>query len=123
MDHLALQRLDIRIIDVFSDHLIEPLLFCLFFLHGIHLCIVCHSLYLSHDAGVMRRCDLCAVLPVNLVAVVLRRVVAGGDVDAGDTMQCADCKGQLRCRTQRFKHISLDAVGCQTEGGHICKFR
>lgn len=62
--------------------------------------------FLSH-ALVMRRCKLCAVLPVNLVAVVLRRVVAGGDVDAGDAAKLADGKGKLRRRAQRLEPVRL----------------
>jgi hypothetical protein len=47
--------------------------------------------------------DLAAVAEVDLVAVVLRRVVAGGDHHAGDAAQLADREGQQR-RRQRPRH-------------------
>ena len=88
--------LGVGIVNIFPDHLIETFFLRLFFVYRVNLGIIGHSLYLSHDAGVVRRCDLRAVLPVNLVAVVLRRVVAGGDVDTGDAVKLADCEGKLR---------------------------
>ena len=48
------------------------------------------------DLGVGRRHDLAAVAEVDLVAVVLRRVVAGGDHHAGDAAELADREGQQR---------------------------
>ena len=48
------------------------------------------------DLGVGGRHDLAAVAEVDLVAVVLRRVVAGGDHHAGDAPELADREGQQR---------------------------
>jgi hypothetical protein len=48
------------------------------------------------DLDVGRRHDLAAVAEVDLVAVVLRRVVAGGDHDAGDAAELADGVGEHR---------------------------
>ena len=50
------------------------------------------------DLGVGGRHDLAAVAEVDLVAVVLRRVVAGGDHHAGDAAELADRERQERCR-------------------------
>ena len=59
----------------------------------------------------MRGQHLCAIIPIGLVAVVLARVVAGGDVDAALATQVADGKGNFRRRAQVVKEIDLDAVG------------
>ena len=48
------------------------------------------------DLGVGRRHDLAAVAEVDLVAVVLRRVVARGHHHAGDAAEVADREGQQR---------------------------
>ena len=69
----------------------------------------------------MRRGDLRAVFPVDLVSVVFRRIVAGCDVDAGYTSQMTDCIGQLRSRAERVKHIGLDAVGCKRKRRALCE--
>ena len=71
--------------------------------------------FLRHALIVGRR-KLGAVLPVYLVAVVLRRIVAGGDIDAGHAAQLTHRKGELRCGAQRFKFVGFDAVGCQRHG-------
>ena len=82
------------------------------------LIIIC-TLYTGKDVGrchfagnhvCLCRRKLCAVLPVNLVAVVLLRVVGSGDVDACDAAVVTDCEGQLRGRTQLIKQQRLDAV-------------
>ena len=96
MDHQLLQLRDICIIHFLADHLIEAFLLCLF--HRDHPGILDGQLPdLQHDPDIIRRRDLCAVLPVNLVAVILRRIVAGGNVDTRDTSQMTYRKGELRC--------------------------
>ena len=56
---------------------------------------------------VLRR-ELCAVLPVRLIAVVLARIMRGGDVDARDAVQVAQGKRQLRRRAQFVKQVDRD---------------
>ena len=58
------------------------------------------------DLGVGRRHDLAAVAEVDLVAVVLRRVVAGGDHHAGDAAELADREGQQRRRQRPREHAA-----------------
>ena len=70
----------------------------------------------------MRGRDLSAVLPVYLIAVILRRIVAGGNIDTGDAVQSPHGEGELRRRTQRFKYIGLDAVGAQAQSRLVGKF-
>ena len=54
----------------------------------------------GRDLAVGRRHDLAPVAQVDLVAVVLRRVVAGGDHDAGHRAELTDAVGEQR-RGQR----------------------
>ena len=61
--------------------------------------------------------QLGAVGPVDLVAVVLLGVVAGGDVDAGLAAVVADGEAQLRGGAQALKEAHVDAVGGADLGG------
>ena len=56
------------------------------------------------DLGVGRRHDLAAVAEVDLVAVVLRRVVAGGHHHARDAAELADRERQQRGRQRPRQH-------------------
>ena len=67
----------------------------------------------SGNTLIMGRGELCAILPVYLVAVVFRRIVACSDIDAGDAAQLTHCKGKLRRGTQGLKLVGLDPVGRQ----------
>src|SRR5699024_10456619 len=49
--------------------------------------------------------------PVDLVAIVLLRVVAGGDVDARRRTVVDDAEGKLRRGPQRVEYPHPDAVG------------
>ena len=60
--------------------------------------------------------QLGAVLPVDLVAVVLLGVVAGGDVDAGDAVVLTDGEGHLRSGAQGLEEPHLDAVARHDAG-------
>ena len=60
----------------------EPTLACFFRIfsaHGLHGMIILDGLYFGDDVLIDRSGYLCAVLPVYLIAVVLRRVVTGGN--------------------------------------------
>ena len=76
----------------------------------------------EHLVGVLRR-HLRAVLPVDLVAVVLRRVVAGGDDDARDGMQMAHRVGEHRHRAQLIEQVDVDALMRQHQRGRLGKLR
>ena len=58
------------------------------------------------DLGVGRRHDLAAVAEVDLVAVVLRRVVARGHHHAGDAAELADRERQQRRRQRPRQHVA-----------------
>ena len=76
----------------------------------------------QHLIGVLRR-HLRAVLPVDLVAIVLRRVVAGGDDDAGDGVQVAHRVGEHRHRAQLIEQVDVDALMRQHQRGRLGKLR
>ena len=61
--------------------------------------------------------QLCSVLPVDLIAVVLLGVVAGGDVDAGDAAILPYGEGQLRRGAQGLEQAHGDAVARHDAGG------
>ena len=123
MDDLFLKLCHVSIIDSLSDHFEKSCLYCVFLVHGLYGIPVGDCLYLAHDTGIMRWCDLRAVLPVNLVSVVFRRIVAGCYVDTCHTAQMTYCKGKLRCRTKCLKDISLDPVCCQAKCCFLGKLR
>ena len=61
--------------------------------------------------------QLGAVLPVDLIAVVLLGIVAGGDVDSGDTPILPHGKGHLRSGPQGVKEPHRNAVARHDAGG------
>ncbi len=69
------------------------------------------------DADVVRRHDLRAVAEVHLVAVVGRRVVAGGDHDARDRVELGDVPRQHRCRQRRRQQHRPHAHRGEHPGG------
>ena len=77
MNDLLLQLLHVRIIDLFADHDIESGLLSLLLVHRLHIMIIRHGVHLADDLFILGRCHLCAVLPVYLVSVIFRRVMAG----------------------------------------------
>ena len=93
---------------------------------GLHRLLEVHALHAGEDVdlfqlggdgvGVLGR-QLGAVGPVDLIAVVLLGVVAGGDVDARLTAVVADGEAQLRRGPQGFKNADVDAVAGTDLGG------
>ena len=67
--------------------------------------------------------QLCAVLPVSLVAVVLLGVVRCGNVNARYAAVFAQSEGKLGSGTQIVKEIGLDAGGCKHLRRGLCKER
>ena len=59
--------------------------------------------------------QLAAVLPVDLVAVVLAGVVAGGDDHAGQAVEVAHREGKHRHGAQRIEQIRLHALRGEDE--------
>ena len=84
-----------------------------------------HVLHAGEDVGLVNGVlnlvgglvgDLAAVLAVDLVAVVGRRVVAGGDADACGALEVARSEGQRRHRLDTRVDERLHAVGGQHAG-------
>ncbi len=70
-----------------------------------------HLVHLVNNARVVWSQHLCTIVPISLVAVVLTRVVAGGDVHTSLSTQLTDGEGNFRRGTQALEKISLNAVG------------
>ena len=71
---------------------------------------------LCHLVGVLGG-QLCAILPVDLIAVVLLGVMAGGDVDTGDAAILTDGEGHHGGGAHGFKQTHGDTVGSEDTGG------
>ena len=79
---------------------------------------------LFHDLGDGRgmvRGQLSTILPVDLVAVVLGGVVAGGDVEACDAAVLPDSEGQFGGGAHGLEELHGDAVGRHNASGFSCK--
>ena len=85
--------------------------------HALHAGEDVNLLQLGGDGGGVVGRQLRTVLPVDLVAVVLLGVVAGGDVDARLAAILPHGKAQLRGGTQRLEDPHMDAVGGAYLGG------
>ena len=81
--YLGFYLRDVFIINGFADDLVLACCLCGFHIGGLYRGKVCDRQNLRGYSLVVRRGKLCAVLPVNFVSVILRRVVACGDVDTG----------------------------------------
>ena len=108
--HLLFELGNVSVVNVSSDHFVETSLFGGLFGHCLDCRKIGHCLYFVHNAFIVRRCDLCSVLPVYLVSVVFRRIVARCNIDSGNTSKLSDCKRKLRSRPQALKYISLDSI-------------
>ena len=115
MNNLLLKLRHILVVNFLSDDLIQPLLQGLSLGHSLYGVVILDTLHLFDDLPVLGSGNLGAVLPVYLIAIVFRRIVAGRYHDARGTAQSAKGKGKLWRRTQRFEHIGLDAVCRQAE--------
>ena len=87
MNDLFLEFLHIPVIHRFTDHMIQSLIHRSLFVHSLYFPKVCDAVHLGYDLKVLWRCNLSAVFPVYLIAVIFRRVVAGRYHDAGNTFQ------------------------------------
>ena len=116
MDDLLLQRFHVRVVDFLAEVLQKALLQRFLFGHRLHVFKALNCVDFRDDTGVMRRRHLRAVLPVRLVSVVLRRVVARRDLDAGLAAEITEREGLLRHAAQRVGQIRLDAVRCEAKG-------
>ena len=75
VDDLLLELNHVLVVDLFAKRNIEAGSDGIFLGHCLNIVIISDGYYFVDDSCVVRRCNLCAVLPVNLVAVVFRRIV------------------------------------------------
>ena len=85
--------------------------------HAAHAGEDVDMLQLPGDGGGVLRRQLCAVGPVDLVAIVLLGVMAGGNVDARLAAVLPHGEAQLRRGAQRLEDPHMDAVGGAHLGG------
>ena len=123
MDDLLLQLHHVGVVDLGTDHLIQPFLHGLFLRHGLHGMIIRHRLHLGDDLLILGGGHLRAVLPVYLIAVVLRRIVAGRHNDTGDAAQGTQREGKLRSGAKLVEHVCLNPVRRQAQRRLIREFR
>ena len=121
--NLGLDLGNVLVVDFPADNLILACCCGRCLVRGLYRGQVLYGQHFLCHTFVVRRCKLGAVLPVYLVSVVLRRVMAGCNIDAGYASQFPHCKGQLRCGTQGLELVCLDSVGCQSHGRLHGKFR
>ena len=76
MDDLFFQFFHVSVVDLFSDHLIQAFIHGLLLIHGLYIIIVRHRAHFFDDIFIFGCRHLGTVLPVRLIAVVLRRVMA-----------------------------------------------
>ena len=79
--------------------------------HALDIVEDVQPLHVFGDGGSVLRRELRPVGPVDLVAVILFRVVAGRDVQAGRGAVVLDGERQLRRRAQGVENAHMDAVG------------
>ena len=119
MDDLLLKLLHVGIVDILVDGIVQSLLNGLFLIHGLAVIVIGNRLNLVDYINIPGRGYLGAVLPVSLVSVIFRRIMAGRDHDAGRTSQLPYRIGQYRCGTQRSKYICLYAVCVKAQSSFI----
>ena len=71
----------------------------------------------GNDPTRVRLDDLAASVEINLVAIIMRRVMARRDNNAGVRPQMADRKGKLRCRRHLVREKHRNACLRQ----HLCR--
>ena len=123
MKYLFFQFLHICIVHFSANNLIFSLGNGRLFVHGENLVIVCHFLDFIHNTAVMGRRNLGTVFPVHFISIILRRIVAGCNINACRTAQMTKGEGKLRRRPQRLKNISLDSICRQAQSRFPGKFR
>ncbi len=92
MDDLFFELCNIGIINLRSDHGEKPCFHCFCFIHGLYGMKICDISHFRDDLFILGCGNLCAILPVYLVAVVFRRIVACGDHNTCCTAELADSK-------------------------------
>ncbi|OPZ69363.1 MAG: hypothetical protein BWY81_00463 [Firmicutes bacterium ADurb.Bin467] len=104
-----LDGLDVPVVDVLADGDEKPGRARRLFVHRLRVEVADVFELLGDPVRALGR-ELAAVLPVDLVAVVLGRVVAGGDHDAGEAIEPPDREREHRHRAQRVEQVRPNAL-------------
>ena len=99
MNDLLFQFCHVSIINFLADYLIQSLVHGFPLVHGLYFMIVCNILHFCNDLFISGGSYLCTILPVCLISVVFRGVVASCDHNTGNAVQGTQCKGKLRSRS------------------------
>ncbi len=93
MDDLLFQLRHVLVVDLLADDHIETSLLRLFLVHGLYRVVIRYVIDLCDNLLILGRRHLRAVLPIALVTVVLRRIVARRDHDTRDTAKLSEREG------------------------------
>ena len=118
-EKLRFYHFPIRLVDFLVNHDELACFNCLVFADCLY---ACYGVYFVDDADIVRLNYLCAVVPICLIAVILRRVVRSCNYNACVAAQFSDGKRKLRCRAETCKKISLEAVSCKYQCSRFCKY-
>ena len=104
---------NVGIVHFLSDGDVKACCLCFFFGHGFASGHIRDRKHMLRYSLVMRRSELGAVLPVDLVAVISGGIVACCYIDAGDASEIPYRKGKLGRGSQGLEAIGLDSVRCK----------
>ena len=123
VNDLLLDLLHIGVVDLLADNIVKAGLLSLFFIHCLSIAVFFNSWYFIYDICISRRCYLCAILPIYLVAVILRRIVTCSNNNTCCTMELSYSIWKLWCRSEWIKNICLDTISIKTESSNTCELR
>ena len=122
MDGKGTQCRKVFLVQLLPDNIVQSCRHGSILIHCLYHGKVCYFLDLCHNAGIMRRRHLRAVLPVYLVSVVFPWVMACRNDNSCNTAKLPYCKGKLRYRAESGKDIGFYAVCRKCERRCIRKF-
>ncbi len=114
MANLCLKLCNIAVINRSSNRLVKSHTLRLCLLHRLHCIIISNSFNLSHNPSIMWRRNLCAILPIYLIAIVFWWIMARCNINSSDTTKLSHRIRKLWRRAKRFKYICLNTVCSQT---------
>ncbi len=123
MNDLLFQLFHISVVDLFANHLIQAFIHGFLLIHGLHIIVIRYRAHFLDDLPVLWSRHLGAILPVRLIAVILRRIMTCCHYNTGNAAKLPDREGKLRCGAQRVKHVGLDTICRQTKCRLIRKLR
>ena len=123
MNHLIDKLYIIIFIYRCRNHVIKSCCNSCIILHREHLVIALYLRYMCQNILIMWRCDLCTILPIHLISIVFRWIVAGCNYNTGHAAKLSHCIGKLRCRAKRIEDIGFDSIRIQAKRSCSGEFR